>query len=89
MNDMVLLLSVVLWVLVLVALVFRPVLVSEWWEGFRRTSRVVRVVGWVALLPWVLAVWIFESEWPVWSRVILIVALVWINLYTFGQRFIA
>ena len=35
------------------------------------------------LLPWVLALWIWNTGWVLWIRIVLVLGLAWVNLVMF------
>src|SRR5688572_11287309 len=52
-----------LWLAFAWALVARPVVLDRAWHGVRRLPMVVEAVVWVAFLPWLSGLAIWESGW--------------------------
>jgi len=61
--------------------------ISELWERFRDLPLLAQGVGGLLLLPWVLAVWVAQTAWPLWSKVLLNAAfVVWTVVAFFPRR---
>jgi hypothetical protein len=47
------------------------------WAAVRALPLVAQLLVWLLLLPWMLALWVFQTGWPLWVRVLLILGLAW------------
>jgi hypothetical protein len=56
------------------------------WHFFRHQSRVVQGLEAVLLLPWVVALAVWESRWALAVRVVLVVGLAWATIFAFLPR---
>ncbi len=65
------------------ALIFNRELLGQVWQSFRSWPVLVQLVVALLTLPVVLGLWIWQTRWPVWLRLVLVVALAWTTLYTF------
>lgn len=45
------------------------------WQWAREQSGALQILMWLLLLPWVIALWIWQLPWAQWMRVALIVGL--------------
>jgi hypothetical protein len=64
-----------LWLAFGAALVFNPGILDTVWHTFRGLPLLIQVVVGLLLLPLVLGLWIWESSWPLWLRLLLVVGL--------------
>jgi hypothetical protein len=58
-----------------VAAVWYPEALTDFWEWGRGLPLVAEIALWIATLPWMLALAVFETAWADWVQVSLIVAL--------------
>ncbi len=56
------------------------------WRSFQHQSRVVQGIEVVLLLPWVVALAVWESKWTLVLRVILVVGLACSTLFAFFPK---
>jgi len=49
------------------------------WASVRALPLVVQLVVWLLFLPWMLALWVFQTGWPLWLRVLLVLGFVWVT----------
>lgn len=75
-----------LWLAFGAALLFSPNLLDTTWESFRDWPLVVQLLVGLSVLPLVAGLWIWETTWPVWLRLILVAGLAWTTVYTFFPR---
>jgi hypothetical protein len=47
------------------------------WAFVRALPVLVQLLLWLLFLPWMIALWIAQTGWPVWLRVLLVVGLAW------------
>jgi hypothetical protein len=64
-----------LWLAFGAALVTNPGILDSVWQSFRGLPLLVQLVVGLLLLPWVVGLWIWESGWPLWLRLLLMVGL--------------
>src|SRR5688572_5347691 len=75
-----------LWIAFVAALLFNRVMLDTVWQSFRSWPFVVQLIVGLLVLPVVLGLWIWETSWPLWLRLILVVGLAWVTVYTFFPR---
>ena len=75
-----------LWLAFAAALLFNRDLLDITWQSFRSWPLVVQIIVGLLVLPVVAGLWIWETSWPVWLRLILVVGLAWVTVYTFLPR---
>lgn len=51
------------------------------WQFVRGLPIIVQVVLWLLLLPWMIALWIYQLGWPLWLRLLLIFGLIWATYF--------
>lgn len=75
-----------LWLAFGAAVIFNPTLLNTVWTAFRGFPLLAQ--GGIALftLPVTLGLWIWETSWPVWLRLVLVLGLAWVTIYTFFPR---
>lgn len=56
------------------------------WHWLGSLPLLVRVVVWVLFLPVALSLWVWESDWAPWVRLVVIVALATGTLSAFSPR---
>ena len=76
----------VLWLAFGAALIFNQAILDDVWQIFRSLPIVVQVIVGLLLLPVVLGLWIWESGWPLWLRLLLVIGLGFTTIYTFFPR---
>jgi len=76
----------VLWLGFAAALVFNQALLDTAWQSFRALPWVVQGVLWLLVLPVTAGLWIWETSWPLWLRLVLVIGLGWVTIYTFFPR---
>jgi hypothetical protein len=76
----------ILWLGFAAALVFNQSLLDNVWVAFRGLPWVVQGVIWLLVLPVTAGLWIWESSWPLWLRLVLVIGLGWVTIYTFLPR---
>jgi hypothetical protein len=77
---------VILWLAFGAALAFDRGLLDGAWQWLRGLWLPLQAVVWVLLLPWALALWAWESDWPLALRLLLVAGLAVANLYAFSPR---
>jgi hypothetical protein len=75
-----------LWLAFAAALLFNRDLLDTTWQAFRSWPLIIQLVVGPLVLPVVLGLWIWETSWPLLLRVILVLGLGWVTVYTFFPR---
>lgn len=75
-----------LWLAFATALLFNRDLLDTVWQSFRSWPLLVQILVGFLILPVIAGLWIWETSWPLLLRLILIVGLAWITVYTFFPR---
>lgn len=75
-----------LWLGFAAALVFNQALLDNVWQLLRSLPWIVQGVVWLLVLPVAAGLWIWETSWPLWLRLILVLGLGWVTIYTFFPR---
>ena len=78
--------AVVMWLGIAATLIVSPGSLRDLWHAFRTVPLLVQGIGWLLLLPWMGAAWLWQVSWPVWLRLTLIAGLAWVNLVMFYPR---
>lgn len=76
----------ILWLVFAAALIFNQALLDSVWVAFRGLPWVVQGVIWLLVLPVTAGLWIWESSWPLWLRLVLVIGLGWVTIYTFFPK---
>lgn len=76
----------VLWLGFAAALIFNQTLLDNIWTAFRALPWAVQGVIWLLILPVTAGLWIWETSWPLWLRLVLVIGLGWVTIYTFFPR---
>ena len=53
------------------------------WQRIRSLHLLVQLILWLLFLPVMLGLWIWQTSWPVWLRLLLVAGLAWWNVYVF------
>ena len=75
-----------LWLAFGAALVFNPDLLATVWQAFRGWPLVGQAIVALLTLPVVAGLWIWNTDWPVWLRLVLVIGLAWATVYTFFPK---
>jgi hypothetical protein len=75
-----------LWLAFGAALLVSSGSLADLWERYRDWPLVIQGVVALLLLPWVVATWIWQTDWPLALRLILAAGLAWVTLYAFFPR---
>ena len=76
----------ILWLGFGAALIFNQAMLDTIWQFFRGMPLAVQVVVGLLVLPVALGLWIWESSWPLWLRLILVIGLGFATIYTFFPK---
>ena len=85
-NWFVFTLFTLLWVGFLGALLFRRAQLDEFWRSIRRLPLLVQLLLWLLFLPVMLGLWIWQTTWPLWLRLVLVAGVAWWNVFMFFPR---
>lgn len=77
-----------LWLAFAAALMVSRESLDSVWQAFRAWPLALQLVVWLLALPVVAGLWVWESSWPLLVRLLLVVGLAWVSLYTFFPRWI-
>lgn len=77
-----------LWIGFGAALLLNRELLDKAWRRFRSWNIFLQLFVAFLVLPVVLGLWIWQTRWPVWIRLILVAGLAWMTEYTFFPRFL-
>jgi hypothetical protein len=75
-----------LWLGFAAALLFNQAILDAVWQSFRGLPFVVQAVIGLLVLPVAAGLWIWETSWPLWLRLVLVIGLGWVTIYTFFPR---
>jgi hypothetical protein len=75
-----------LWLAFGVALLFNRELLDAAWQTFRGWPLVLQIIVGLLVLPVTLGLWIWETSWPLWLRLILVIGLATMTVYLFYPR---
>ncbi len=73
----------ILWIAFAAALFFNREVLDSVWQSFRSWPLVIQIVVGLLVLPVALGLWIWETTWPIWLRLILVVGLGLGTIYVF------
>jgi len=82
-NVSAFLLFTILWLAFGVALLFSRGALDAVWEGLRGLPWPGQVIVWLLLLPVVAGLWIWETDWALWLRLLLVGGLAVANIVAF------
>jgi hypothetical protein len=75
-----------LWLAFGAALLFNRELLDTVWQSFRSWPLIIQIVVGLLVLPVTLGLWIWQTSWPLWLRLILVVGLGWVTIFLFFPR---
>ena len=76
----------ILWLGFGAALLFNQAILDSTWQFFRGMPLLFQAVIGLLVLPLVAGLWIWESSWPLWLRLVLVIGLGWATIYTFFPK---
>ena len=76
----------ILWLGFATALIFNQALLDTAWQMLRSLPLIIQGVVWLLILPVAAGLWIWETSWPLWLRLVLVIGLGWVTIYTFFPR---
>ena len=75
-----------LWLAFVAVLLFNRERLKNVWQSIRSLPLLVQLILWLLFLPVMLGLWIWQTSWPLWLRLILVASLAWWNVYVFFPR---
>ncbi len=75
-----------LWLGFAAALLFNHEMLDTTWQAFRSWPFILQFVVGLLVLPVVLGLWIWQTSWPLLLRLVLVLGLAWVTVYTFFPR---
>lgn len=76
----------VLWLGFMVALIISPGTLNHVWLWLRGLPLIIQAILWLLTLPVTLGLWIWQTSWPMALRLILVLGLAWVTIYTFFPK---
>jgi hypothetical protein len=65
------------------ALLFKRDLLDQAWRLFRSWNILVQVLVALLVLPVILGLWVWQTTLPFWLRLVVVLGLAWMTIYTF------
>lgn len=59
---------------------------ADTWQSFRGLPIWLQVVLGIGLLPWLLAIWIWQTGWALPIRLILVISILWFVFFAFFPK---
>lgn len=75
-----------LWAVFAAALIWSQGSLDQTWEWIRGLPLILQGIVWILFLPVVAGLWVWETTWPLVARLVLVLGLGVVNLYTFLPR---
>jgi len=75
-----------LWLGFAAALLLNPPMLDQVWLSFRGLPLIFQALVGLLVLPVTVGLWIWETSWPLWLRLLLVIGLGWVTIYTFFPR---
>lgn len=75
-----------LWLGFAAALLFNRDILDATWQVFRAWPLILQLFVGLLVLPVVLGLWIWQTSWPLLVRLVLVLGLAWVTVYTFFPR---
>ena len=75
-----------LWLGFLATLIFDRGMLDRAWRCFRRFPLPIQLILALLILPLILGLWVWHLRWPAWLRLVLVLGLAWMTIYTFFPR---
>ena len=75
-----------LWLGFAVALLFNQTILDSVWHSFRAFPLIAQLSLGLLFLPLVAGLWIWQTPWPLWLRLVLVLGLGIATVYTFFPK---
>jgi hypothetical protein len=85
-NIFVFILFTLLWLAFVASLLFKREMLKNTWQSIRKLHLLIQLILWLLFLPVMLGLWIWQTSWALWLRLILVAGLAWWNVYVFFPR---
>jgi len=72
-----------LWLAFVAALLFNRMALDTVWHSFRSWPMVAQILVGLLVLPVVIGLWVWETSWPILLRLVLVIGLAAVTVYTF------
>ncbi len=72
-----------LWLGFAAALLFNRAILANAWTSFRKLPLLIQLGLALLVLPVVVGLWIWNTRWPAWLRLMLVIGLAWATISTF------
>ena len=59
---------------------------GDLWAVFRGQPWVLQGLEFLIFLPWAAGLWLWNTSWELWVRVLLLIGLAWASLYMLNPR---
>ncbi len=82
-NILAFVILTVLWLGFGYALLFNRGLLERTWHTFRGWPLLAKIIVALLTVPVILSLWIWQTRWPAWLRLVLVVGLAWFTEHTF------
>jgi hypothetical protein len=76
----------ILWVAFAAALIFNHGALDTVWHWLLGLPLILKVILWVLFLPVMVGLWIWESDWALWLRLLLVIVIAVGNLAAFSPK---
>jgi hypothetical protein len=85
-NIFVFTLFTMLWLAFAAVFLFRRDMLKQTWQSIRRLPLLAQLLLWLLFLPVMLGLWIWQTSWSLWLRLLLIAGIAWWNVFVFFPR---
>lgn len=85
-NIFVFILFTILWFAFIAVLLFKREMLANLWRSIRGLPILFQLALWLLFLPLMLGLWIWQTSWPMWLRLVLVAGLAWWNVFVFFPR---
>jgi hypothetical protein len=85
-NIFVFALFTLLWLAFAAALLLQRERLATTWQSIRRLPLLIQLTLWLLFLPLMLGLWIWNTSWPGWLRLVLVAGIAWWNVFVFFPR---
>ena len=77
---------VALWAVFAAGALLEPSRLGELWQDFREWPILGQLLGWVLLLPWLLATVVWAAPWVLWLRLLMVALIALFTLVAFSPK---
>jgi hypothetical protein len=79
-------LAAALWTSFAALAIFSPDTLASMWDSVANWALPVQILVGIVTLPWFAGLWISQTDWDLWIRVVAITGIAGVNLFTFWPR---